>query len=253
MTTTVVTGFHPAGYHQYGANFLRSFERYWPKDVRLVVYAEEEVPLPRGELREVSCCAGLSEFLAQWSGNAETCGRQPNDRWREKDRKRGYNYRYDAVKFCKQLFYPEDAARDLPNGDVLAWFDADVLTLRNIPDNFVEGMLDHNRLVYLGRGDKYSEIGFWAVRLDPVTRDFLYGLAETYRSGAFQLLKEWHSAYVFDEVRRLKFKGAEARSIAAPGSSGHVWFNSPLGDYTDHLKGDRKNLGYSPERKGARR
>jgi hypothetical protein len=109
-------------------------------------------------------------------------------------------------------------------------------------------------LCYLGRQGMHTELGFWAVRLNEATRRFLAHFAEMFRSDAVFNLPEWHSAYVFDHVRRFHETDRQypirTLNLTLRGQ-GHVWFQSPLGRYTDHLKGDRrKQAGRSLERAG---
>lgn len=64
-----------------------------------------------------------------------------------------------------------------------------------------------------------------------------------YQYGGFINEREWHDSYLFDIV----CTGAVVRNLT-PGGKRHVWVDSPLNPYLDHLKGERKKLGYSPER-----
>lgn len=246
MTIRVCSGFNPAGYDLYGKQFLETFARHWPKAVELVCYVEDAVKAPRGQMRPLWQIAGVTGFLDRHAKNPEANGREPSDKWKDSERRVGYSYRWDARKFCRQLFIPEHAARGLAVDDVLVWLDADVLTFADIPRGFVEGLLGDAEVCYLGRGKKHSEIGFWAVRINARTKAFLTDLADTYRTDDVFKLREWHSAYVFDYVRQRH--GLIERDLS-PNGKGHVWFTTPLGKYTDHLKGARKKAGRSPERR----
>lgn len=247
--TTVCTGFSPKGHVEYGANFLESFDQYWPKGVRLLYFVEQPLPaVTRGGERSLWTCQGSREFIERHSPFPQRTGKAPTPEWRPKDHARGYSFKYDAVKFSRQCFIPEGAALELPDDEVLAWFDADVLTFRPVPEGFIEGLLGPNDLCYLGRGNMHSEIGFWAVRLNPRTRQFLGDLANIYRSDAIFRLREWHSAFAFDYVRS-KAEYLKVLNLT-PRGMGHVWFQSPLAQYTDHLKGERrKQMGRSIERR----
>jgi hypothetical protein len=256
--TTVCTGFSPSGEREYGRNFLETFHKFWPQEVKLQCYTEQHTDVPRGGLRSLWDCRGISDFLERHEDNLVARGRKVREGWRPKHVQKGYCYKFDAHKFCRQLFIPE----------VLAWSDADVVTFAPVPTDFVEGMLSDADLCYLGRVDTYSEIGFWAVRLNTKTRRFLEHLADMFRPGrpgppeepdvpeeVFKLT-EWHSAFVFDHVRRLHERaGLKALNLARPTAGRgnvHVWFQTPLGRYTDHLKGDaRKRAGRSLERRTA--
>lgn len=265
--TTVCTGFHPAGYEDYARDCLRSLNKFWG-GLDLLVYTEEPVRagLPMGEERSLWDCDGASEFVERHRDNLAVRGKapyyrkvdgmkQPIDLWSPKDHRQaavqGAAWRFDAMRWFKQCMIPEHAAADLPDGDILCWLDADVVAYKPIRPNLIEDLLGDADLCYLGRPHG-SEIGFWAVRLGPLTRKFLGRFAGMYRDDKFFDQKEWHSAYLFDRVRgKFEDLGMKARNLTAGGSNGHIWFDarSPLRDCgLDHLKGDRKRLGRSPER-----
>lgn len=252
MTVTIMSGFSPAGYHEYGKNFLETFDRFWPDEVQLNVFVEQPWPGPlHGAMAFglFSRCPGQEEFLTRHKNNLEAQGRQPNKRWKDKERAAGYSFRFDACKFSRQCFIPEAAATMKEDGSVLAWLDADVVSYRPVPSGFVEDLLKDADVCYLGRGLKHSEIGFWACRLNPVVRAWLRDLAELFRSDRIFKLDEWHSAYAWDHTRKVhENRGLKTLNLT-PNGSGHVWFQSPLGHYLDHLKGNRKQAGRSKERR----
>lgn len=247
--TTVVTGFSPKGHVLYGRQFLETFDALWPRDVDLMCYTEEPTEVPREGLRSLWDCVGAREFIDQYAHDRRANGRMPDHRWKPKDINHGYSYRWDAVKFCRQCFIPEAAAIELPDGEVMVWLDADVVTFKEVPPTLVEDLMGPAELCYLGRAaSTHSEIGFWAVRLSPITRSFLAALAGVYRDRRVFEEKEWHSAYVFDLVRTAA-PAMRVRNLT-PNGNGHVWFQSPLSLYMDHLKGEqRKRMGRSMERR----
>jgi len=250
---TIVTGFSPKGYIEYGANFLTTFEQHWHYTHRLLCFTEESVPVPRGGARSLWTCKGMREFIERHSGSPVANGREPiPGKWGQKHIDRGYYYKFDTVKFSRQCFIPEGAAEELADGEIMVWMDADVVTFRKVPAEFVESLLGKHDLCYLGRRGMHTELGFWAVRLGHKTRMFLEHFANMFRGDEVFKLPEWHSAYVFDHVRGLHERAGEIRSLnLTPAGQGHVWFQSPLGRYTDHLKGDRrKAAGRSLERVG---
>lgn len=218
-------------------------------------FTEEPVPdAPEGVIWSLWDCQGQREFLERHADNLEAQGRKPRRGWKASHVRGGYSFRFDAVKFSRQCFIPEYAASLLPDGEVMVWLDADVVTLADVPAGFVEELLGGADVAYLGRQPKHSEIGFWACRIGPETRAWLAELADLFRSDAIFELKEWHSAFAWDHTRRLfeaggAFgQGIDARNLT-PGGSGHVWCTSPLAPYMDHLKGKRKAKGKSPERR----
>lgn len=247
MALTICTGWSPAGWQEYAHRFVDGFTRFWPADVRLIAFVEEIVPLPAGrhviEQRLLSEIPGAAEFIQRHRKTPERCGRAPVRGWKDKEVAAGYSFRFDAVKFARMAFITHAAALEVGDG-VMAWFDADVVTHAAVPPGFVEGLLGEADICYLGREPKHSEIGFTAYRL-PAALPMLWHYRETYHTDAVFGLPEWHSAYVWDVARLAS--GAKARNLT-PGGHGHVWFQSPLARYTDHLKGKRKSRGSSKER-----
>lgn len=241
---TVVTGWSPSGWKEYGSRFIDSFSRRWPEDVRLICYVEQYVKLPRGEQRLLSEIPGCVEFLDKYRDDAEANGRKDNGRWKEKDKANGYNYRFDAWKFCRQGFIPLHAAESIRSG-LMCWLDADVVTFKDVPRGLIESLLPESAdIAYLGREPKHSEIGFQLYRI-PEALPMLRRFSRYYKDETVFQLKEWHSAFVFDTAR--KDSGIKAHNVT-PDGRGHVWFQSPLGKYLDHLKGNRKSSGQSRER-----
>lgn len=250
MSVTVVSGFGPYARPIYGDRFCDTFDRFWPSDVRLQVYVEEPTPVPRGGERRHDDCEGLRGIVDSWAAIPERCGRRPAGvpataprppAWREREWENDYSFRFDARKFCRQLFYPEQAAKECADGDILVWLDGDVVTKRPVPASLVEFLLGTHDGCYLGRVGTHSEIGFWAVRLSPASRAFLTSLADAYRTGDVFLLREWHSAFVWDWSRE-QAKGLRFKNLT-PNGHGHVWQQSPLAEYMDHEKGARKPGG----------
>jgi hypothetical protein len=246
MISRVVTGFSPKGYEEYGRRFLEGFDKHWPREIGLIAYVEEPVKMPRGSFRSLYACDGVGAFIDRHKDDPERNGRKPNDKWRERHRRFGYNFRFDAVKFCRQCFIPRHAAADMADGDLLTWLDGDVMTFDHPPKSFLDDLIGDADIAFLGRKATHSEIGYWSVRLNTRTRTFLNRFADVWESDQVFKLDEWHSAYVFDHSRRAV--PMSERNLT-PNGSGHVWFQSPLKKYTDHCKGARKALGYSPEAK----
>lgn len=252
--TTVVTGWKGGSYQQLGEEFIRTFDNYWPTEIELA--AVVDIPanfhgryLDRLTTFRASDCDGLDDFISRHSGNRLYTGKAEQRSWTPSERHNGYSYRHDAVKFAPQLFFPELVSQDLNDGEILAWFDADVVTFRQVPERFIDGLIGESELVYLGRPPRHSEIGFWAVRLNNRTRRFLTALADMYRNDSLFKLSEWHSAFVFDHVRTAyEMDGMQSRNLTGD-AQGHVWFKCELGTMTDHLKGKRKIIGRSAERK----
>jgi hypothetical protein len=236
----VITGWSPSGWLQYGQKFLSSFERFWPVEVELRVYVEEffEIQESKRFIEQVKLDAipGCMDFINKYRGDKRANGELVQKNWKDSCKINGYNFKFDAWKFCRQGFIPYHAAQEMATG-VLCWLDGDVVTNRAVPTGFIEGLIpEHAAVAYLGRGPKHSEIGVQIYRVPeamPVLQDF----SEFYRTETVFGLKEWHSAYVFDEARKM----SDVRTHdMTPGGSGNVWLQSPMAAYTEHLKGKRK-------------
>lgn len=250
MTVSVVSGFSPSGYLEYGRSFMASFVRYWPDVIKVAVYVEEPCEGPdRVEQRILWDIPGCKEFIDEQGRNRRSIGREPVPGWRKKDERAGYAWRFDAVRFCRQLFIPEHSVNMLEDGDIFVWLDGDVVSYAEVPPGFIETQLHQNDLVTLGRNGSATELGFWAMRVNDRARVFVKNLADSCRSGDIFRLAEWHSGFVFDHYVKQHVLHDTIKHRSLTKGTGHVWFESEIGRYTDHLKGtDRKQRGYSNER-----
>ncbi|HSO43625.1 MAG TPA: hypothetical protein VLR47_12445 [Rhodospirillales bacterium] len=129
---------------------------------------------------------------------------------------------------------------------MLFWLDADVRVFADVPQSFLEAMMPEAALVsYLAR-PKYSECGLVGYNLrHPAILDFIAAYEAMYTEDRIFALSEFHDSFVFDVVRRrFERRGCKSYDIAKGigAKSGHVFVNSPLGQYMDHMKGERKDL-----------
>lgn len=242
---TVCTGWSPSGWTEYAWRFLESFNRHW-SNARFVTYTEVPYHVPCGENRLIWEIPGCREFIERHQNNPRARGRAVKSDWKRSAIELGYNWKFDAWKWCRQGFIPLAAAERAGRG-LLCWLDADVVTLKDMSGEFIESLLPEGKdLAYLGRGQNYhSEIGFQLYRL-PEALPMLRRFRDYYATDEVFKLKEWHSAYVFDRAR--EETGIKAHNLT-PDGTGHVWWQSPLCEYMDHLKGNRKVRGKSDQRK----
>lgn len=241
MTHYVVTSFSERGYDTYGRRFLETFRRHWPPDVELIVYHEGTV-LPDWcvgrRLLDVADCAAFIErhrFNTAVQGRTELLDKP----WKPKCRLDGYNFRFDAYKFCRKIFALADAARILRQGK-LFWLDADTVTVCAVPAALLDELLpDGYAISFLERWrDYHSECGFVGYNLFmDSTHEFIKRFVNLYVTDRFVGYPEWHDSYLFDCMR--KETSVKAYSIASR-SLREVFNTSPLGRYVHHLKGERK-------------
>lgn len=250
MKVTVVTSFGPKGRALYGDRFCAEFDRHWPNAYRLMVYIEEPTALAAGWGVDLLTVPACSSFLHRHRENLQAQGLVPGPRWKAKDRLDRYSFRDDAYKFCRKPFAIQHAANHLfaqkTSPQILAWVDADVTCHgKDVPTSLIEDTLGDGDVAYIGRAKTHSECGFLAFRL-PVASRLIDCWADYYDSDRVFNLPETHDSYVFDEARAvvgdLKYRDL------SPGARGHAWMDTVLHPHLDHLKGERKTLGYSPER-----
>lgn len=248
----IVTAFSKKGYREYGSRMLNSYINS-KSPFPLFVYTsgmdglQEECPFTTDVYqRKQEDIAELQAFLARWEGYGDVSGRQVNSKWKPKDVVRGYNYRFDAYKFCRMVYVMWHAARTL-GAQRMIWLDGDSVIRRKLPDDMFDRFLPPTaHISYLGRPAKYSETGFVAFRL-PGAMPLLDVWADYYTTDMFLLHSEWHSAWLFDRAREA-CPQIQCHNLT-PNGSGHVIHQCEVGKYIDHLKGDRKYRGVSPEAK----
>lgn len=239
MPLTVVTGWGRTCWHKYAHYFVETFKRFWPADVPLVAYVEEGDPVIAlyATIRALGSCEGAIEFIERHGDIPERNGTAPTPAWESKHKLSGYNFRFDAVKFSRQGFIPYHAALAAET-EYLVWFDADVVFTRKIdPREIVRLLPADKHIAYIGRLKYHPDIGFQLYRL-PQALPFLKLFRDFYASDEVFKLPEWHSAYVWREA--LVRSGIASLNLT-PDAIGDAWAGSPLGTFSVHRKGKRKD------------
>jgi len=231
-----VTTFSPRGYRKYGKKCLESLIRNWPSEIG--VFYEEKPDLEHEKLIYVplNSIPERQEFLKL----AENIPGSDGMVEREKAPTE-YNFMRDALKYCHKAFC-QMAVED----DHVFWIDADTVVFKEIQRDFLVSLFDGHPYCYFGRG-MYTETGFLGFnqthQLFPLLkRQYI----NCYTKGVLFSMLGWHDCFAFDYARI----GIEGNNLSPLGKgTEHVIATSILGDYLDHLKGNRKNLGHSPEQK----
>ncbi len=244
----VVTTFHRNGYEAYGRRSIESFLRHWPKDVTLFVYAENvevEQRDPRLVVMEqTASLPKLLQFRKEFGGNPFANGTDPRGKGGEN------NFRWDAIRFCNKVFAVTDAITRTRNQyDQLVWLDADTVTHTDFPLYVLDKLAPRNAQLsaYLNR-KSYPECGWVGYNLKhPKIPEFVERFEQMYLSGKFLELKESHDSFVFWHIVKDMERNNEAqfKYLGSDSATGHIFINSILGGYLDHLKGDRKEDGKS--------
>lgn len=246
--TVVLTTFHAPGYQQYGKRFLDSFYAHWPAEIPLWIVAED-VAVPAREGRshvydQRQTLDALQAFKAKYRDEPHANGLDPRGSGKN-------NFRWDAVRFSNKVYaVTYGVRRAMAEGfEQLIWLDADTVTHRDIPMSFIAEMAprDQELTAYLNRKGT-PECGWVGYNLlHPLIGEFVDRFEGAYTGGDFLRLKESHDSFVFWELMKefVTDRNAKWRPLGDDKATGHIFVNSKLGQYMDHLKGDRKDAGRS--------
>ena len=254
----VITTFPPNRWEAYAKRMLESFIANWPNDVKLYVYYEKKLPeiinskIEYINLEEVN--PGLIKFKERHKNDPVANGELqeiPGGVRRrleagEYDKGKS-SFLWDAVRFAHKTYCVYHAIRNI-NTDVILWLDADTYTFKPISKEFVLNLIPENKLVnYLGRGDKFPECGWVSYnKQHPQITEFINAWIELYEKDTLFKHLEWHDSYVFWQVLKQIAPNQGADIGRGAGARGHhIFVNSVLGEYIDHLKGKRKIKGKS--------
>jgi hypothetical protein len=246
MNYAVVTSCSAKGWETYGERFVRTFLEFWPK-VELILCSEDALPEIAGvtvlNLRETA-----GGYIERHANNKVTHGKEraPGQKpWKATNINAGYNFRYDAARFGLKAFAIDMAAQKRGGGRLL-WVDADVVTFAPVPLSLLDETLPRTfALSCLDRGmDYHSDCSWVGYNLDhPQTLPFIAAFRRLYETDAVLKLQEWHDSWVFDYLRRSQRMPTHCIPHL---SRSHPLPNSAIGQYCDHLKGARKQLGKTP-------
>ncbi len=237
------------GWAEYGEAFVKSFIKYFPDDVVLYFYKDFKVSVhhPRVIYRDISDCPGLDRFQTHANRLSFANGtRVVHDRHAAAhDPKVIWN----ARKFSFKVFCVEHAVTN-SDDDVVTWLDADTVAFRRVPRQEIEAFIPpYCMLSYLGRAGLYSECGYVSYnRQHPMTDSFVRQFADLFRDGIVFGMKEWHDSYIFDALRTAfenRHGVANFNISYEEMAASHVFINSRIGLYLDHMKGKRKSAGKS--------
>lgn len=259
---TVVTTFHKPGLEIYGQRFLDSFAKNVDKKIKMIVYAEDCVPInpdpiqitilnPNDELPK------LKAFKERWKDIPKANGKCPFPERRPRDFHK--EFKWDAVRFANKVYAVFDACER--STDWVVWMDADTYVHSKwLYNDFLKLLPKTSWITYVGRGKgsaTWPECGFYGLNLkDVVCQDFLTEFERMYKdadNGIFTL-PEWHDSYVFGYILNnmkktapnvLDYTAQTILQTAKTGGGGHPLINTELGKWIDHLKGERKKLGKS--------
>jgi len=166
MKIKVITSYKPGCWEQYGKKGIESMAEQFPKEVDIVVYAEEPKPeckydrvqwidlntaepelfkfknkhkndpVANGELEEIEGGVRRPAELQAMGGN---------------DKNKG-SFLWAAVRFSNKVFCVVNAVRNSKEYDYVVWIDGDTFSFRPTPIDFFKNVLpQETMLTYLGR------------------------------------------------------------------------------------------------------
>ena len=275
MKIKVITSYKPGCWNQYAKKGIESMAEQFPKEIDLVVYAEEPKPeckYDRIQWVDLNTAEPkLNAFKQRHKDDPVANGklqtkvngvrRVPELQTLGGADKNKESFLWDAVRFSNKVICVVNGLRHSEGYDYVVWIDADTFTFRPIPIAFFESLLPKDTMVtYLGRenptlgdGGKYPECGFVGYNCNhPETQNFIDDWEQLYVTDDVFKILEWHDSYVFWHLTKIyrKEKNVKVNDIGRwKGVRGHhVFINSELGLYMDHMKGDRKAKGSSAKK-----
>ena len=240
LKTLALTSYNHKLYEDYAHRFLDTYQG----ELDLAIASEDQLPtLDRVLTLKMTAHKNFVKMNA----------------WR-----RPKGYKQDAVRFCYKPYAIWTAMDSIRNSEDhnytgLLWIDADSVFHKPITEEFVQERLHTDGVMtYMGRPNYYSETGvLYFNLLNPKTRYYVERVIELYNTNEIYELSETHDSYVWDWVRtrmqttlrgQPRVSATEFRNIGVdhkvPG--GHIQAHL-FGEYWDHLKGKRKQKGYSSE------
>jgi hypothetical protein len=260
MSISVITTFPRNAYSQYAERMIDSFIFHWSKSINLYVYYEDEKP-PKinfqcKKIDLLSVAPDLIAFKEKYKNDPVANGdiiEIPNGVRRssffvgaDKNKK---TFLFDAVRFAHKTFCVDHAIKNI-DSDMILWLDSDTYTFANVTEEFVRSTLPEDKMVcYLGREKEkqWPECGWVGYNKNhPQLTEFMKRWTDLYNKDTIFDEMEWHDSYVWYKVL-LRMNKDLGHDLGAGIPGKHIFINSVLGKYIDHLKGNRKEFGKSFE------
>ena len=266
MKIKVITSYKPGTWDLYSGKGIKSIEEHWPAEIDIVVYHEE--PKPKYDHHRIKWVdlinvePELSKFKNRHQDDPVACGKlqeiEGGVRRSAALKQQGgldknkESFLWDAVRFSNKVFCIINAVRNSPEYDYIVWIDADTYTHKSFSNLFLESLLPRDTmLTYLGREKEsqkiYPECGFVGYNLKHTEiQNFINDWERLYSSDEIFNLLEWHDSAVFWYLSK-KYTSEKNVTIndigyAAGANGHHVFVNSKLGEYIDHLKGEKRKI-----------
>ena len=234
----LVTSFHANSWDTYAKRFMESFQKFWPKSVKLYAfYHDGDIP------KDAPCGSNISYRKLEHQEMLKF-----KERFKDKNGGSPYNYRLDAIKFCHKVFALTGMAEELRTNKSkqqwLMWLDADTVTKKKLPLKEVKSWLKEDcDIVYLGRtAIDYCESSFLGFNMaDVPAHVFLEDFRGLYLSGELFGYREWHDGFAFERLLRMhRVHGLRTHDLTPDCPDLEAFNTSPLAKYLYHFKGPTK-------------
>ena len=269
MKYKVITTFRPSDWDKYAKRMVQSVLDKWPNVDVTVYYQHPHMPDYNQNVTWFNIDKAnedLHEFREKYKNDPVAIGklneihggvrRSPKLATEGGLDAKKESYLWNAVKFSYKVSCITHAVKTYKDYDYVIWIDDDTYTFRDIPMQFIKSICPNDTLItYLGRendkgSNKYPECGLVCYNIKhPLVQNFVTDWEKLYTSANIFDLLEWHDSYVFWHMTKeyRQKHNAKVNDIGyQQGVQGHhVFVNSVLGKYIDHMKGTRKIKGSS--------
>ena len=247
---TITTTWGQKHWNVYAKRCVESINKHWPDQVQKFFYPDDitqQIDMPNVHYYNLKQSQPeLQQFIDRNQNHPMIIERMKNPLRSA--------FEYDAIRFSYKVYCMLDAAERCET-DVLIFIDADTVTYKPIPIEWLDHIAPQDKFTtFLGRPKKgFSETGFITFNLAlPDSQKFFSRWREYYKKDLWQGLKGFTDSFTYDAARldttdrSLDNDLNDGRYLGYRGSK-HPFVNSELGDYMDHLKGDRKDIQSSVE------
>jgi len=240
MSYVIVTSFNKDGYKLYAKDMLKSFKKFWKKDIELEAwYHDCKLPAdaPKASNITYKNLNNVKDMLTYKKKMAQHDGTNAGQA--------KYDWRRDAIKWCHKVYAMTEAARNrMDSNNWLIWLDADTVTYKPVPEKFLPELCKKEiDILHLGRTDiDYSETSFLGFNLRSImAKEFLEDMRGCYNMGETTAYREWHDGFIFDRLLKIHMAHGLVAHNLTPAVKGLDAFNqSPLTTYLHHFKGNKK-------------
>jgi len=228
----------------YGLNMLKAAEKYWSKNLKLIVWYHDfdidsyDVPQSKNiTYRNLNHIEDMIQYRKEMKGNDGTQhGKNP------------YNWRLDAIKWCHKVYAMTEQAFEMSEASVdagwLIWLDADTITHTKLSEADLKPFLPEGKaFVHLGRtATDYSETSFMGFNLKyEAPLKMLGDLRGIYNSKEVVSYREWHDGFIIERlINQYRAHGMPVLNLTPECETLDAFGDSPLAKWMTHFKGDLK-------------